>query len=414
MDGGGGSSTVVNVAVPQSAVAAIEIQALIEAGRREDGLSHDHLANALQHVELSGPLLAEVIAAIEASGVEVLDDLPSHEELHVEVPHVELSQRAPSLERSTPKKPAGRVVVERPLGDGLSSYLHEIGRSALLSADEEIELATELHDGIDADAALLAEDLDPATQSALRMASRRGARARARLIESNLRLVVSIARKYQRSGMPMLDLIQEGNIGLMKAVERFDPTKGFRFSTYASFWIRQALSRAIADQGRAIRIPVHLVELINRIKAVERELTVSLQRAPSIDELAAAADLSADRVEELLAASQDILSVDAPLRDDEAYTLGDTIQDHHVVDPEANLDRQALDDRLGVLLGSLETRDRQVMVLRFGLDGEGPRTLDEVGTALNVTKERVRQIEMRALHRLKDQGDAASLREFIE
>jgi RNA polymerase sigma factor (sigma-70 family) len=141
---------------------------------------------------------------------------------------------------------------------------------------------------------------------------------------------------------------------------------------------------------------------------------VSLQRSPSISELAAAVDLSVDRVEELLAASQDILSVDAPLRDDDAYTLGDTIQDDHAVDPDADLDRRALDDRLGVLLGSLETRDRQVMVLRFGLDGEGPRTLDEVGKALNVTKERVRQIEMRALHRLKDQGDAASLRSFID
>ena len=157
-----------------------------------------------------------------------------------------------------------------------------------------------------------------------------------------------------------------------------------------------------------------MVELINRIKAVERELTVSLRRSPSIDELAAAVDLSVDRVEELLATSQDILSVDAPLRDDDAYTLGDTIQDAHAVDPDADLDRQALDDRLGKLLGSLETRDRQVMVLRFGLDGEGPRTLDEVGRALNVTKERVRQIEMRALHRLKDQGDAASLRSFID
>jgi RNA polymerase sigma factor (sigma-70 family) len=414
MADGGVGITVAKVDISRSALSAIELHALIEAGRREDGLSHEHLAHALHHVELSGPLLADVIAAIEASGVQLLDDLPSHDELHAEVPRVEISTRVASRTPAPPKKPAGRVVVERPLGDGLSSYLHEIGRSALLSAEEEIELATELHDGIDADAALHAEDLDPATQSALRMASRRGARARARLIESNLRLVVSIARKYQRPGIQMLDLIQEGNIGLMKAVEKFDPTKGFRFSTYASFWIRQALSRAIADQGRAIRVPVHLVELINRIKAVERELSASLQRSPSIEELARAVDLSVERVEELLAASQDILSVDAPLRDDEAYTLGDTIQDRHVVDPDANLDREALDDRLAVLLGSLETRDRQVMVLRFGLDGEGPRTLDEVGKALNVTKERVRQIEMRALHRLKDQGDAASLRAFID
>lgn len=399
---------------PIPAIATIELEALIDAGRRNDGLTHDHVAHALEHVELSGSTLAEIVSAIEASGVTILDDSPSHDELHDEVPRVVLErQKAPLVPIET-TRPSGRVVVSRPSGDGLSQYLAEIGRTALLTAEEEIELATELHDGLDADAALLAEDLDPETQSALRMASRRGARARARLIEANLRLVVSIARKYQRAGMGLLDLIQEGNIGLMKAVERFDPTKGFRFSTYASIWIRQALSRAVADQGRVIRIPVHLVELINRIKGVERDLMGSLQRTPTIGELATAVGLPVDRVEELLSASQEVLSVDAPVRDDGAFTLGDTIKAPDEGDPDADLDRAALDERLSVLLGSLETRDRQVMVLRFGLDGEGPRTLDEVGRALNVTKERVRQIEMRALHRLKDQGGSSDLRSFFD
>ena len=270
----------------------------------------------------------------------------------------------------------------------IDAYISTVNRLPVLSAEQEIKLAQRLRDS---------DDIDAARE----------------LVLSHLRLVVSVARQYLGYGLPHADLIQEGNIGLMKAVEKFDPTRGFRFSTYASFWIRQSLSRAIADQGRSIRIPVHLVELINRIRAVQRELVQELHREPTYEELGAELHLAPERIEELLLASQDILSTDQPLTSEEGFTLGDTISDPSSVDLEAGLDNRDLDEQLNSILGSLDLKDREVVKLRFGLGGNQPHTLEEVGAILGVTKERARQRELRALARLKRDHGSDRLKEYL-
>ena len=393
-------------------VSFVELDALIEAAERNAQLTPEDVAHALMDVEVDGHAFEVLLDSLGEHGIELHDDAEHHEDLGLE-PAISRSKVAEKGKPPLAKKVTGPVRVERPLSDATESYLREIGRVPLLTADEEKELATELHLGLEAQKILELGELDPAEESSNRMAVRRGNRARARLIEANLRLVVSIAKRYRRSGLPLLDLIQEGNIGLMKAVEKFDPTRGFRFSTYASFWIRQSLSRAIADQGRSIRIPVHLVELINRIRAVQRELVQELHREPTFEELGAELHLAPERIEELLLASQDILSTDQPLTSEEGFTLGDTISDPSSVDLEAGLDNRDLDEQLNSILGSLDLKDREVVKLRFGLGGNQPHTLEEVGAILGVTKERARQRELRALARLKRDHGSDRLKEYL-
>lgn len=273
--------------------------------------------------------------------------------------------------------------------DSVRLYLREIGKIPLLSADEELALAKRVVDG----------DKD----------------AKDKMAEANMRLVVSIAKRYVGRGLDLLDLIQEGNTGLLRAVEKFDPDKGFKFSTYATWWIRQAITRAIADQARTIRIPVHMVETINKLLRTQRRLTQELNREPSNEEIAKAMDLDVDKVEHIMKIKQDISSLDASIRDDEEESvLADFIEDEETARPEDSANTQLLKEQVKDMLGALTEREQKILKLRFGLEDGKQHTLEEVGQEFSVTRERIRQIEAKALAKLRKHKDAKKLHDYIK
>ncbi|HUF83078.1 MAG TPA: RNA polymerase sigma factor RpoD [Acidimicrobiia bacterium] len=306
-------------------------------------------------------------------------------------------------------------------GDPVRLYLREIGQVPLLTGPEEVALAKRIQAGLAADS-LLAELEAPDTcpiapddvVRQLRRDSRDGALAHQELTRANLRLVVSIAKRYTGRGMQLLDLVQEGNLGLMRAVEKFDHAKGFKFSTYATWWIRQAITRAIADQSRTIRLPVHMVETLHRVIRVQRELVQELEREPTAEEVAARVDMSVDRVLELLQASMDPLSLDSPRGEEEDTNLGDFIEDATADAPLEVAARRLLAAAVRESLADLGERERQVMVMRFGLDDGKPRTLEEVGKTFGVTRERIRQIEAKTLAKLRHPQRSQKLRDYLE
>ena len=301
-----------------------------------------------------------------------------------------------------------------PSTDLVRVYLREIGRVALLDAAQEVDLAKRVEAGLFADEKL-AQREDPQSPPDDEMTAivADGKRAKAQLIEANLRLVVSIAKRYSGRGLPFLDLVQEGNLGLIRAVEKFDYARGYKFSTYASWWIRQAISRAIADQARTIRVPVHMVETINRIVRSQRQLVQELGRDPTSEELAARVDLPVERVVEVRRLAVEPVSLHTPIGDDDASELGDLIEDAEAVAPLEWAAHELLHDHLAVVLASLGERERQVVRLRYGLfDGE-PRTLEEVGQVFGVTRERVRQIEAKTLAKLRRAQYAGQLRDYL-
>ena len=271
--------------------------------------------------------------------------------------------------------------------DPVRMYLKEIGTVPLLSADEEMELAKRKADGDEA--------------------------AKDRLIEANLRLVVSIAKRYTGRGMSFLDLVQEGNLGLIKGVEKFDYTKGYKLSTYATWWIRQSVTRALADQARTIRVPVHMVETINKMSKMQRKLTLELGYEPSVTELADALEMSEDKVMEIMQIAREPASVETPIGEEDDSNLGDFVADSNVVTPEGNVESVMLREHIDALLGDLKERERQVIVLRFGLEDGHPRTLEEVGKEFNVTRERIRQIEAKALRKLRNPVRSKRIRDFL-
>ena len=271
--------------------------------------------------------------------------------------------------------------------DPVRMYLKEIGTVPLLSADEEMELAKKKADGDE-----MAKD---------------------RLIEANLRLVVSIAKRYTGRGMSFLDLVQEGNLGLIKGVEKFDYTKGYKLSTYATWWIRQSVTRALADQARTIRVPVHMVETINKMSKMQRKLTLELGYEPSVPELAEALDMSEDKVMEIMQIAREPASLETPIGEEDDSNLGDFVADNNVVTPEGNVESVMLREHIDALLGDLKERERQVIVLRFGLEDGHPRTLEEVGKEFNVTRERIRQIEAKALRKLRNPVRSKRIRDFL-
>ena len=307
---------------------------------------------------------------------------------------------------------------EAPPGiDLVKAYLREIGRVALLTAVEEVELAKRIEAGLFAQEKLRmnAEEglkLTPTLKRDLQWVVRDGEKAKRHLLEANLRLVVSLAKRYQGRGLDLLDLVQEGNLGLVRAVEKFDYAKGYKFSTYATWWIRQALQRALADQGRTIRVPVHMAELITKVTRVRRELTQSLGRDPSPEEIGLPLEMTAAKVEEIIAFGRDTLSLQSPVGDDEA-TLGDFIHDTESVDPVQAIETQMLQSQLNSILDSLPERSAIVVRMRFGLDDGRPRTLDEVGRHLGLTRERIRQIERDTLAELRTEGRADGLKEYV-
>lgn len=271
--------------------------------------------------------------------------------------------------------------------DPVRMYLKEIGTVPLLSADEELRLAKKKAEGDES--------------------------AKERLIEANLRLVVSIAKRYTGRGMSFLDLVQEGNLGLIKGVEKFDYTKGYKLSTYATWWIRQSVTRALADQARTIRVPVHMVETINKMSKMQRKLTLELGYEPSVTELAEALEMSEDKVMEIMQIAREPASLETPIGEEDDSNLGDFVADSNAVTPEGNVESVMLREHIDALLGDLKERERQVIVLRFGLEDGHPRTLEEVGKEFNVTRERIRQIEAKALRKLRNPVRSKRIRDFL-
>ncbi len=304
--------------------------------------------------------------------------------------------------------------------DPVRQYLKEIGRIPLLSADEEVELARRIEAGVAAAEELaerVADGVDgrpDVRRVELRRAVRDGDRARHQLTQANLRLVVSIAKRHVGRGIPLLDLIQEGNLGLMRAVEKFDHHKGFRFSTYATWWIRQAVSRAVADQGRTIRLPIHMVESVNKVVRVQRQMLQELEREPTVDEVAERTGLATERVVEIQQLSMHTLSLDSPVGDEDDTFLGDFVEDEGADAPAEIVTRNGLSEALGQALGGLDRRERDLMRLRFGLDEGRAWTLEEVAREFGVTRERVRQIEAKTLAKLRHPLRADRLRDFLD
>ena len=302
------------------------------------------------------------------------------------------------------------------VSDPVRMYLQEIGRYPLLTPQQEVELSMQMESGLGADERL-ADDADPMTLDErifLQRASRQADRARKRLVEANLRLVVSIAKKYVGRGLSLLDLIQEGNLGLIRAVEKFDYRKGFKFSTYATWWIRQAVTRALADQARTIRVPVHMVETINKLIRAQRSLMQDLGREPTIEEVSIEMEIEPGRVSELRRIAQDPVSLETPLGEEDDSTLGDFVEDTDAQVPVEVASFRLLQEYLGLALEGLNDRERQVLVMRFGLADGKIRTLEEVGAHFKVTRERIRQIETKALAKLRQPARAKRLEGYLE
>ena len=295
-------------------------------------------------------------------------------------------------------------------------YLNEIGQHDLLTAEDERRLGKLIKDGQVAVERLTGDEkVEPAEKRALRMAAKAGQDAKEEMVKANLRLVVSIARRYDGKELQLADLIQEGNIGLMRAADKYDYEKGFKFSTYATWWIRQAMTRAMADQGRNIRIPTHMMELVNRVQRVERELTSELERDPSPEEVAHRCDLAVDKVLELMQYAIGTVSLDTPLGDDgDGGAYGDIIADANAESPITVVERNALIDSVKFELDTLPERDREIVAMRFGIPDGRPRTLDEVAAEFGVTRERIRQIEQKTLARLRHPHNSARLRAFLD
>ncbi|WP_030145183.1 RNA polymerase sigma factor RpoD [Spirillospora albida] len=380
--------------LPSEAPSVDQVADLVARGRERGGVTVDDVAAALDRSDLPDDSLEKVVRMLAEQGVEVLET-PQETEDVTRADEGDLGKRAPT-------------------SDLVRIYLREIGRVPLLTAEDEVELAKTIEAGLFAEeklahTAILSRDrrLD------LEQLSRDGVRAKQRLIEANLRLVVSIAKRYVGRGMLFLDLIQEGNLGLIRAVEKFDYTKGFKFSTYATWWIRQAITRAIADQARTIRIPVHMVETINKLVRVQRQLHQDLGREPVPEEIGLEMGLSPVRVVEIQRIAQEPVSLQSPIGEEDS-DLGDFIEDADAVVPIEAAAFILLQDQLEDILGTLSDREQRIIQLRFGLTDGHPRTLEEVGREFGVTRERIRQIESKTLAKLRHPSRAQMLREYLD
>ena len=304
---------------------------------------------------------------------------------------------------------------DNPSADLVRVYLNGIGKTALLSAEDEVELAQAIEVGLYAEYKLNnAEKLTRAEKRDLKILAREGKKARSHLLEANLRLVVSLAKRYTGRGMPLLDLIQEGNLGLIRAMEKFDYAKGFKFSTYATWWIRQAITRGMADQSRTIRLPVHLVEQVNKLSRIKREMYQSLGREATNEELSEESGIDENKIEMLLRQSRDPVSLDMPVGTDEEAPLGDFIEDSNITSPVDAATSEGLKEATREVLENLTEREAKVLKMRFGIDMPTDHTLEEVGKQFDVTRERIRQIEAKALRKLRHPSRSEHLRSFLE
>ena len=417
---------------PIHGVNVVEWDSLIERGRRSGRVHAEDVTHVFRDVELTGDVLADIQQAMVGFGIAIDDAVES------EVDDTPSSMRRETLVESRAVEGGGDDVDEQllsrrrtrrtkrvaPKGDGGTSdavrmYLREIGQVDLLTTDDERRLAQLIEEGklaaqrID-EAAAAGRPFEGVENRMLIRAVSRGERAKSELTQANLRLVVSIAKRYSGRGMQLLDLIQEGNLGLMRAVDKFDYTKGFKFSTYATWWIRQAITRSIADQARTIRIPVHMVEHMNRVSRAKRQMHQELEREPTVDELAARLQLEPDRIRELLRYALDPLSLDSPIGEEDESNLADFIEDETIDSPADAATRAMLTEAVGEVLGELSEREQEIVRLRFGLDGGQAKTLEEVGKEFGVTRERIRQIEAKTLAKLRHPQRSQRLREFLE
>ncbi|MEW6572937.1 MAG: RNA polymerase sigma factor RpoD [Bacillota bacterium] len=353
-----------------------EIEGLIEKGKKNGVLTYGEIMDSLQGTELTPDQIDDIYEQLTIMGIDVVPEVQEVEPVEVSEPHHGYADVDISI-------PEG---VE--IDDPVRMYLKEIGRIPLLSPEEEVDLAKRMENGDEA--------------------------AKRRLVEANLRLVVSIAKRYVGRGMLFLDLIQEGNLGLIKAVEKFDYRKGYKFSTYATWWIRQAITRAIADQARTIRIPVHMVETINKLIRVSRHLLQELGREPTPEEIAREMDISEDKVREIMKIAQEPVSLETPIGEEEDSHLGDFIEDQEAQAPAEEASFTLLREQLNEVLHTLTEREQRVLRLRFGLDDGRARTLEEVGQKFGVTRERIRQIEAKTLRKLRHPSRSKKLKDYLE
>ena len=363
------------------------IESLIELGKSKGSLTYDEIVGALEEIPIESDEIESMYREFENSGINISDDSRNHDNIDLTKHDIEEDRELEELEEESQKDdlsvPKGISV-----DDPVRMYLKEIGKIPLLKADEEVVLARRMEEGDEF--------------------------AKQELAEANLRLVVSIAKRYVGRGMSFLDLIQEGNLGLMKAVEKFDYTRGFKFSTYATWWIRQAITRAIADQARTIRIPVHMVETINKLVRVQRQLVQEFGRDPLPEEIAKEMNLDVEKVREIQKIAQEPVSLETPIGEEEDSHLGDFIPDDEILSPSDAATFIMLKEQLEGVLETLTDREKKVLILRFGLDDGRARTLEEVGKEFDVTRERIRQIEAKALRKLRHPSRSKKLKDFLE
>ena len=365
------------MAMPATPDKKTVIKDLMEQGKAKGHLSTKEILDAIGELDFEPEQIEKFYDSLEALGVEIVEDFE-------EIPLDDFIITA----ADTPAAEAPAAAEGVAIDDPVKVYLKEIGRVPLLTPEEEIDLAIRITEG--------------------------DVKAKRRLSEANLRLVVSIAKRYLGRGMQFLDLIQEGNLGLIKAVEKFDYTKGFKFSTYATWWIRQAITRAIADQARTIRIPVHMVETINKVKKVSSQLLHTNGHEPSADDISAELDMPVDKVREIMRVAQEPVSLETPIGEEEDSHLGDFIQDEDAPAPADAASHTLLKEQLAEVLDTLTPREEKVLRLRFGLEDGRSRTLEEVGKEFNVTRERIRQIEAKALRKLRHPSRSKKLKDFLD
>lgn len=357
----------------------MQINDLVELGRAKGKLTTQEIMDALEDLDFDPEQMDKLYESLESQNIKIIDDFEADA-----FADLDFVLEAAESEEVEPVPGAEGIAIDDPV----KVYLKEIGRVPLLTPEEEIELAIRIIDGDEA--------------------------AKKRLSEANLRLVVSIAKRYVGRGMQFLDLIQEGNLGLIKAVEKFDYTKGFKFSTYATWWIRQAITRAIADQARTIRIPVHMVETINKVKKVSSQLLHTNGHEPSAEEISAELDMPVDKVREIMRVAQEPVSLETPIGEEEDSHLGDFIPDDDAPAPQDAASHTLLKEQLADVLDTLTPREEKVLSLRFGLEDGRSRTLEEVGKEFNVTRERIRQIEAKALRKLRHPSRSKKLKDFLD
>nr|WP_325240166.1 RNA polymerase sigma factor RpoD [uncultured Oscillibacter sp.] len=394
-----------------------KLRELLAKSKKKGKVESAELMEAVDDLNLEGEQMDQLYDSLEALNI----DISAEEDLLPELPEEgPAAEEIAGMEEEELVDP-NTLVNSFSIDDPVRMYLKEIGKVALLTPEEEVSLAQAMSAGNEAAEKLAdlrrqreeGQEVDPALEAALRKEFRAGETAKQKLAEANLRLVVSIAKRYVGRGMLFLDLIQEGNLGLIKAVEKFDYTKGYKFSTYATWWIRQAITRAIADQARTIRIPVHMVETINKVIRVSRQLLQELGHDPSPNEIAAEMNMPVDKVREIMKIAQEPVSLETPIGEEEDSHLGDFIPDEGASEPSEAASFTLLKEQLMDVLSTLTPREEKVLKLRFGIEDGRTRTLEEVGKEFNVTRERIRQIEAKALRKLRHPSRSKKLKDFL-